>query len=125
MLPLEIRASVRQFALGLPGAWEDHPWGEDVVKVGKKIFVFLGTADGSDGQYPPGYNVKLTDPDQHSHALSLPGSELPGYNLGKHGWVSVQFAAEHTPVELLCDWVEESYRAVAPKKLIAELDTRG
>jgi hypothetical protein len=24
--------------------------------------------------------------------------------------------------ELLCDWVEESYRVIAPKKLITELD---
>jgi hypothetical protein len=26
--------------------------------------------------------------------------------------------------ELLCDWVEESYRVIAPKRLIAELETR-
>jgi hypothetical protein len=26
--------------------------------------------------------------------------------------------------ELLCDWIEESYRIVAPKRLVAELDAR-
>jgi hypothetical protein len=26
--------------------------------------------------------------------------------------------------ELLCDWVEESYRTVAPKRLVAQLDAR-
>jgi hypothetical protein len=26
--------------------------------------------------------------------------------------------------ELLCDWVEESYRVIAPKELIVELDAR-
>ena len=37
-----VREKVRAFALSLPGAVEDHPWGEDVVKVRGKIFVFLG-----------------------------------------------------------------------------------
>ena len=31
----------------MPGAWEDHPWGDTVVKVGKKVFVFMGV-DGED-----------------------------------------------------------------------------
>jgi predicted DNA-binding protein (MmcQ/YjbR family) len=32
-----------------PGAFVDHPWGEDhtVVKVGGKIFCFLGAPDGA------------------------------------------------------------------------------
>ncbi|HCO04282.1 MAG TPA: dGTPase, partial [Actinobacteria bacterium] len=37
-----IHRGVRTFALGLPEAYEDHPWGESVAKVNKKVFVFLG-----------------------------------------------------------------------------------
>jgi hypothetical protein len=37
-----VRRRVLRFALGFPGAYEDHPWDEDVIKVAKKIFVFLG-----------------------------------------------------------------------------------
>ena len=33
---------VLDFALRLPGAYEDHPWGESVAKVNKKVFVFMG-----------------------------------------------------------------------------------
>jgi len=28
------------------------------------------------------------------------------------------------PVELLCDWIDESYRLIAAKRLVAELDRR-
>ena len=111
-------ARVHAFALGLPGAWEDHPWGETVVKVpNKKIFVFLGTPDGDD----PGMGVKLTE--SRDHALSMPDAQPSGYGLGKAGWVNLRFKGV-SDIGLLEDWVEESYRNVATKKLIAELDAR-
>ncbi|MFF3612165.1 MmcQ/YjbR family DNA-binding protein [Streptomyces sp. NPDC002580] len=111
---------VREFALGLPGATEEFPWGETVVKVNKKVFVFLGLDDGS---YPMGVTVKLKDEVAHAHALTSPGAEPAGYGLGRAGWVRVPLEEQGAPTaELLCDWVEESYRVIAPKKLLAELD---
>ncbi|MER5467242.1 MmcQ/YjbR family DNA-binding protein [Streptomyces sp. NPDC002685] len=111
---------VREFALGLPGATEEFPWGETVAKVNKKVFVFLGLDDGS---YPMGVTVKLKDEAAHAHALTSPGAELAGYGLGKAGWVRIPLEQQGAPAaELLCDWVEESYRVIAPKRLIAELD---
>ncbi|MFI6011021.1 MmcQ/YjbR family DNA-binding protein [Streptomyces sp. NPDC051243] len=113
---------VREFALGLPGAAEEFPWGETVAKVDKKVFVFLGTDDGS---YPLGITVKLKDEAAHAHALTCPGAEPAGYGLGKSGWVSIPLEQKGAPAaELLCDWVEESYRTIAPKRLTAELDGR-
>lgn len=113
---------VRDFALGMPGATEDFPWGETVAKVNKKVFVFLGTDDGS---YPLGITVKLKDEAVHAHALTAPGAEPAGYGLGKAGWVRVPLEETGAPTaDLLCDWVEESYRTIATKKLTAELDAR-
>jgi predicted DNA-binding protein (MmcQ/YjbR family) len=42
------RATAVDYCLALPGAYLDSPWGEDhnVVKVGGKIFAFLGGDDG-------------------------------------------------------------------------------
>jgi predicted DNA-binding protein (MmcQ/YjbR family) len=112
-------AAVRAFALSLPGAWEDHPWGESVAKVGKKVFVFMGKAKG----IAFGLSVKL--PASGFEALELPFTEPTGYGLGKGGWVTASFEpGEKVPVDLLKGWVEESYRAIAPKKLVAELDTK-
>lgn len=118
--PLKARAAVRAFALGLPGAVEEFPWEEDaVVKVNKKIFVFLGSEGNTE---TPGIGVKLKDEEAHGHALAVPGAAPSGYGLGRHGWVSIPLTGESAPVELLCDWVEESYRTIAPKRLVAELD---
>ncbi|WP_330281579.1 MmcQ/YjbR family DNA-binding protein [Streptomyces sp. NBC_00588] len=113
---------VRAFALGLPGAAEEFPWGESVAKVNKKVFVFLGVDDGS---YPLGVTVKLKDEAAHAHALTFPGAEPAGYGLGRAGWVRVPLEEQVAPAaELLCDWVEESYRAIAPKRLTAQLDAQ-
>ena len=43
--------------------------------------------------------------------------------LGKAGWVTVPVSGLAS--ETLREWVEESYRIVAPKRLVAELDGRG
>ncbi|MDQ0597542.1 hypothetical protein QF037_001887 [Streptomyces canus] len=48
-----------------------------------------------DGSHPPGVTLKLKDDEARAHALTCPG-----------------------------DWVEESYRVIAPKRLIAELDAQ-
>src|SRR5690348_4133327 len=111
------KAALRDFAIGFPGAHEDFPWGERVMKVAKKVFVFLGK-DGGDEDC--GLSVKL--PVSGTAALSLPFVAPTGYGLGKSGWVSATFArGERLPLELLRQWIEESYRAVAPKTLLKQL----
>jgi predicted DNA-binding protein (MmcQ/YjbR family) len=110
---------LRRFALDLPGAWEDFPWEESVVKVGKKIFVFLGHPEDA----AAGLSVKLRE--SHDEALAMDFTTPTGYGLGRHGWVSAAFApGAEVPVGMLCDWIDESYRLIAGKRLVAELDRR-
>jgi predicted DNA-binding protein (MmcQ/YjbR family) len=50
--------------------------------------------------------------------------EPTGYGMGKHGWVTLLIMRDdQLPLQLLEAWIDESYRAVAPKRLLAELDT--
>ena len=64
--------------------------------------------------------VKL--PTSGELALKLPFTQPSGYNLGKAGWVSVRIPPEdEPPIEMILDWIEESYRTVAPKKLSAQI----
>ena len=119
MRPRDTAAALREFALGLPGAHEDFPWGELVIKVKKKVFVFLGRAQ--DLEQTLRFSVKL--PESGERLLDQSFAEPTGYGLGKSGWVSVSFAAgELPPLAELCRWIEESYRAIAPRTLVKELE---
>ncbi len=112
-----VREKVRAFAVSLPGTSEEQPWEEDiVVKVHGKIFVFLGPST------PPSRRISVKLDESHAHALSIEGAAETGYGLGKAGWVTVPLRAPGVSVRLLREWVEESYRIVAPRRLVAELD---
>ena len=64
-------------------------------------------------------------PESRDAAMTMPFTSPTGYGLGRGGWVTSAFEpGDDPPVDILCDWIEESYRAVAPKKLVAELDSR-
>ena len=108
---------VRELALGYPEAFEDFPWGDRVFKVKGKIFVFAGI--DKDGR--SGMSVKL--PESRHSALTFPGAVPTGYGLGKSGWVSIRFSGEAIPYALVDAWIDESYRAVAPKTLLRRLET--
>lgn len=111
-----LHARLRDAALGYPGAVEEFPWGESVIKVHKKVFVFLGH-----GPDDPGCSLKL--PESCHYALTLACCEPTGYGLSRAGWVTVHFARPDCPkFDLLADWLDESYRVVAPKRLVAQLD---
>jgi predicted DNA-binding protein (MmcQ/YjbR family) len=113
LAPAAAWAVLRSYALGFPEASEDHPWGETVIKVRSKVFVFLGRAEEG-----VGLSVKL--PESGLLALDLPFTSPTGYGLGKSGWVTAHFEpGETVPLLLLERWIEESYRAVAPRRLLA------
>ena len=115
----QLSAALIAHALSLPEAWEDHPWGENVAKVGKKVFVFFGVPDPREEQLI--VCVKL--PKSGVAALDLGFTEAAGYGLGKAGWIAARIGKqERVDPAMLKGWIEESYRAVAPKKLAAQLD---
>ena len=110
-----LKAELLAFALTLPEAWEDHPWGESVAKVGKKVFAFF-SVDAP--EYERSFTVKLRD--SHEEASAMGWTADPGYGLGRRGWLTIT-APDDAPMDLLEAWIVESYRAVAPKRLVALL----
>jgi predicted DNA-binding protein (MmcQ/YjbR family) len=84
-----------------------------VAKVGKKVFVFFGGDPESAGPDAP-VHLSLKLPQSHEEALALPFTEPTGYGLDRGHWVTIH-APVDWPAEMLFDWIEESYRAVAPR----------
>jgi predicted DNA-binding protein (MmcQ/YjbR family) len=109
--------ALRKFGLRYPGAHLKSPWpGHLDLAVKDKTFAYL-SAPGE----PFSISCKL--PKSNALALTLPFTEPTAYGLGKSGWVSARVPrGESLPLELFESWIDESYRAQAPKKLVAELD---
>jgi predicted DNA-binding protein (MmcQ/YjbR family) len=106
---------LRDFAFSFPETTEAFPWGESAFKVKGKTFVFMRT-DPNDLSF----SVKL--PNSRKKALALPASEPTHYGLGAKGWVTLRPTAK-TSVELLLSFVDESYRAIAPKRVLEKLES--
>src|SRR6186713_2377166 len=111
---------LRAFGLAYPGAHTKSPWpGHLDLAVRDKTFAYL-SVEGEP------FKVSCKLPHSSDVALMLPFTEPTAYGLGKSGWVSAKFAPTETPpVALLKAWIDESYRAQAPKKLVATLASFG
>jgi hypothetical protein len=108
-----IRSKLKTFGLAYPEAGSKSPWPEH------DDLVVRGAFPSAEG-LPLRITCKL--PLTGQMALTLPFAVPTGYGLGKSGWITATFPAKDTPpLDLLKDWIDESYRAVAPKKLVAAL----
>src|SRR4051794_18089246 len=107
---------LRAFGLAYPGAHLKSPWpGHLDLAVKDKTFAYL-SAPGE----PFSISCKL--PRSNALALELPFTEPTAYALGRSGWVTARPPASASlPLAMFKAWIDESYRAQAPKKLVATL----
>ena len=110
---------LRAFGLSLPGTDSASPWpGHDDLRVNNKTFAFL-SVEGE--QFSVSCKLAYTA----SAALELPYASPTHYGMGKWGWVTLRpDDAEMPSLGQLKEWVEESYRSQAPRRLVKELDAR-
>lgn len=120
-----VKVSVKQaeqrlikFALTYPEAVLEHPWGHDAVKVKGKMFATFG----GEANDPKEFSLTVKLPVSAEMALTLPWVEKTGYGLGKSGWVTARLeAGGDFDLETMKGWIDQSYRAVAPKSLVKGL----
>ena len=106
---------LRELCLSYPLTREDHPWGHSAFKVKEKAFVISDLSDSA-----LSVTVKLDK--SRFEALEMPFAEPTGYGLGKSGWVTSRFEGkDQIPVGLLEQWIDESFRLIAPKKLLKSM----
>jgi predicted DNA-binding protein (MmcQ/YjbR family) len=112
-------AALREAALSYPETHEDFPWGHRALKVRRKVFVIMSNDE-------PGLSVSVKLPASAEGALQFPFCEPTHYGLGRSGWVTATFGPrDRPPLDVLRSWIDESYRAVAPRRLVAALEPGG
>lgn len=109
---------LRKLCLSLPEATEKEAWGHPTFRVRDKIFAVYG-GDGTKHRWnltlkaPPGAQSFLVEGDPERFFV-------PQYVGGK-GWVSVYFDTRSIDWPAVEELVEQSYRLIAPEKLVAQL----
>jgi predicted DNA-binding protein (MmcQ/YjbR family) len=104
---------MREICLSLPGTKETLTWGQPHFRVGEKIFSGIGDEKG---KAKIGFKLEM---DHADAIIQDPRFERAPY-VGHKGWVSMDVAGVR-------DWEEvralvmESYRLIAPKRLLAQL----
>jgi predicted DNA-binding protein (MmcQ/YjbR family) len=113
-----VESALRKHALAYPRTVEHFPWGHSAFKVKGKVFLFLYRNDEE------GFlSLSLKLPVSGKMALMLPFAAPTEYGLGKSGWVTARFdAGADIPLDMLAEWLDESFRAIAPKRVLALLE---
>lgn len=102
---------VLDYCPAMPGAWQDEPWeGDVVVKVGSRIFAFLGDLDGD----TVGLKCAETrdEADEWLHRYPEDASVMP--YLGRSGWNTLRLDGAIADDELR-EVVDASYHYVVSR----------
>ena len=103
--------ALREQGLGYPETTEDFPWGHRALKVKGKAFAFLALEDEV---LSMSFKLPYSAGPARKHSFAAP----TGYGLGKSGWITATFSPkDDIPLDLLREWLLESYYAIAPKKV--------
>jgi len=105
---------LRELCLSLPGTTEKASWGHPNFCVAGKIFASYGEYDGR-------LNVGFKTSKEHQAELVRDARYFVAPYVGKHGWVC-QLVEPAFPWRELEAHVLDSYRRIAPKSLLADLD---
>lgn len=112
-----INEKIRAHAMTFPEAGEGASCVNRAFTAGGKNFAFLGEKEGECK-----LRLKLADSIPELAARAKVDPEV--WQVGSGGWVLITFSPSNAPkIADLRRWVTESFRLLAPKKLVARLDS--
>jgi predicted DNA-binding protein (MmcQ/YjbR family) len=104
--------AVLDYCLQLPGAWRDEPWEDSlVVKVGSRIFAFMGTFDAGEGI---GLKCGTSRDEADEWIHRFPDDARPMPYLARGGWNSLRIGAA-IPDDDLLEAIDASYAWVVSR----------
>lgn len=118
-------AELRTIALGFPEAFEKVSWGRPVF-CAPKMFAMYGGNVKAPGQEMRGmpYSLLVKVDDSDRRALEQDSRFFfPAY-MGPFGWLGLDFTAAKVDWDEVTERVDASFRLIASKKLIKQLDER-
>ena len=110
--------ALRSRALELPGVAEGDSCVKRSFKARTKGFLYLGEKDET-------YNVMLKVGESLDEVRRFCAEQPDMRSVGNTNWVTLHFRGDQAPPDALLDWIEESFRLLAPKKLVTELEASG
>lgn len=120
-------AELREIALGFPGAFEKISHGRPSFFVTKMFAMYGGSSKtvvpGEMTRFSHSLLVKVDETDRSALAQDT-RFFFPAY-LGPAGWLGLDFTAAEIDWAEVTELVDASYRLVAPKKLLNQLDDQG
>ncbi len=111
---------MRKICLALPEAHEVEAWGEPTFRVRNKIFAMFASASTHHGGGRNAVWLKAAPGDQKRMIAAAPDCFFKPPYVGPSGWVGVWLDGE-VAWEDVAEFVRDSYRLIAPKRLIEEL----
>lgn len=115
---------VRDVALSFPGAFEKVSHGRPVFCVPKMFAVYGGSTKES-GEMEPVPHCLLVKVDEADRTPLEQDTRFffPAY-MGPYGWLGLDFERAKVDWQEVTELIDASYRLVAGKKMISELDAR-
>ena len=115
---------IRRLCLALPDAREVEAWGEPTFRVKHKLFAMFASAANHHGRGRHGVWCKAAPGNQQFMVRDAPDRYFVPPYVGPSGWIGVYLDAN-------VDWADvdellrDSYRLIAPKTLVKQLDAQG
>ena len=113
---------LRKLCLALPEAHEVEAWGEPTFRIKNKIFAMYA-ADDRHGSGHHAVWIKASAVNQRLMVEADPDRFFVPPYVGPSGWVGVRLDPDKTDWNELADLLRDGYRMIAPKKLVAVLES--